>query len=54
MSLVKLTAEDVHRWREALASCAIEGNEFAKEMLALEKTDPKEFVARLVTLERKK
>ncbi|MDD5053451.1 MAG: hypothetical protein PHO27_12020 [Sulfuricurvum sp.] len=35
---------------DALASCAIEGNELAEQLLALEKTDPEQFVKMLYKL----
>lgn len=35
---------DMFIWREALASCAIEGNQYAIEMLELYKTDRDKFL----------
>jgi len=37
-------------WIEALAACAIEGNKYAQEMLALRESAPKEFMRQLVLL----
>ena len=34
-----VTLDDLLRWREALASCAIENNQYAIEQLGLWKTD---------------
>ena len=38
---------DYSLYIEALASCAIEGNTFAREMLELREKDPKAFMVRL-------
>jgi len=45
-----ITYNDIRVWTEALASCAIEGNKFAIEMLELKKTDPIKFISELIRL----
>ena len=40
--------DDLSSILAALASCAIEGNALAIELLELQKTDPKEFMKRLI------
>jgi len=42
-----MTINDYSLYIEALASCAIEGNQFAIEMLDLRDKDPKAFLIRL-------
>lgn len=42
---------NIAMWVEALATCAIEGNEWAAETLELQKSNPTEFRRRLVGLE---
>lgn len=38
-------------WIEALSSCAIEGNKTAQEILELSRTNPNEFLKRIIELE---
>jgi len=42
-----MTSGDISMYIEALSSCAIKGNAFAIEMLALRDKDPRKFTARL-------
>ncbi len=41
---MEVRLEDLMMWREALASCAIEGNEYAREQLELWKIDRQAFI----------
>ena len=45
-----MNIEDYYVWREALASCAIEGNQYAIEMLDLCKKDPEKFLLEMYKL----
>lgn len=44
---------DMYIWREALASCAIEGNQYAIEMLELQKKDPEKFLMEMYELKER-
>lgn len=43
----------MYKWREALASCAIEGNQYAIEMLELLKKDPDKFWIEIYKLQQR-
>ncbi len=42
-----MNIEDIFLWKEACASCAIEGNKWAKEMLELWETDKSKFIKQI-------
>ena len=48
-----MNLEDYYIWREALASCAIEGNKYAIEMLDLCKKDPEKFLLEMYKLKER-
>ena len=45
-----LTLEELLQYREAFATCAIEGNEYAEETLRLWKTDRRAFIVECLRL----
>jgi len=50
MKKTTLSFEDLMMWREALSSCAIEGNEWAKDMLKLRETDRNAYIKEITKL----
>lgn len=46
-----ITFEELMMWREALATCAIEGNVYAQEQLELFKTDRDAFIREYIRQE---
>jgi hypothetical protein len=44
----ELSFDDIMRWREAFASCAIEGNQLAIYMMGLWETDRNRFLIELM------
>lgn len=51
MDKSSLPLDDLFKWHEALASCAIEGNKYAIEMLKLWDTDRNAFIKEILRLE---
>ena len=49
-SMKELSFDDIMRWREAFASCAIEGNQLAIHMMNLWETDRNKFLIELIDL----
>lgn len=47
-SMKELSFDDIMRWREAFASCAIEGNQLAIYMMGLWETDRNRFLIELM------
>lgn len=45
-----LTIDDLRIWRDALASCAIENDEYAQEMVKLWDTDRPAFIREVLKL----
>ena len=41
---IHVTFDDLMKWREALATCAIEGNSYAQEQLKLWEIDKESFI----------
>ena len=45
---MNLNFEDIFLWKEACASCAIEDNEWAQEMLELWEKDKNKFIQKIL------